>query len=41
MEASGPNSAIQEFIDIIKELNNRLEDVVLELQQFDIYLKGK
>ena len=41
MEASGPNSAIQEFLDIIKELNNRLEDVVLELQQFDIYLKGK
>jgi len=39
--ASESNTTIQEFLDIIKDINNKLEGVILELKQFDIYLKGK
>ena len=41
INASKTHSSIKEFIDIIKDINNKLEDVILELKQYDVYLKGK
>ena len=41
VNASKTNSNIKEFLDIIKNINNKLEDVILELKQYDVYLKGK
>ena len=41
MEASESNDNIKEFLDIIQNLNNKIEDVILELKQYDIYLKGR
>lgn len=38
---SKSNINIKEFVDIIKDINNKLEDVILELEQYDVYLKGK
>ena len=35
------NSALEEFIDIIKDINIKLEDVVLELKEYDVFLKTK
>jgi len=39
--ASKENCAIEEFIDIIKDINIKLEDVIMELKEYDIFLKTK
>ena len=41
INASKTNITIKEFIDMIKDIYNRIEDVILELRQYDVYLKGK
>ena len=41
MDASESNNIIKEFLDIIQNINNKLEDVILELKEYDIYLKGR
>lgn len=41
INATKTNSTVEEFIDIIKDINNKLEDVILELKQYETYLKGK
>ena len=41
IEASESNAPIKELLDIIQNVNNKIEDVISELKQYDIYLKGK
>ena len=41
INASKENCAIEEFIDIIKDINIKLEDVIMELKEYDIFLKTK
>ena len=41
INAAKDNCNIEEFIDIIKDINIKLEDVILELKEYDIYLKTK
>ncbi len=41
INAAKVNCNIEEFIDIIKDINIKLEDVILELKEYDIYLKTK
>ena len=41
MDASESNNILKEFLDIIQNINNKLEDVILEFKQYDIYLKGR
>ena len=35
------NCDIEEFIDIIKDINIKLEDVILELKEYNLFLKTK
>ena len=35
------NCAIEEFVDIIKDINVKLEDVIMELKEYDVFLKTK
>ena len=35
------NFSIQEFVDIIKDINTKIEDVVLELKEYSTFLKAK
>ena len=39
IKASKENSDIEEFVDIIKDINIKIEDVVLELKEYNNYLK--
>ena len=41
INAAKNNCNLEEFIDIIKDINIKLEDVILELKEYDIYLKTK
>ena len=41
INAAKDNCNIEEFIDIIKDINIKLEDVILELKEYDVYLKTK
>ena len=41
IDASKNNCNIEEFMDIIKDINIKLEDVILELKEYDTYLKAK
>ena len=35
------NFSIQDFVDIIKDINTKIEDVVLELKEYSTFLKAK
>ena len=39
--AAKDNPNIEEFVDIIKDINIKIEDVVLELKEYDTFLKTK
>ena len=39
IKAAKENSDIEEFVDIIKDINIKIEDVVLELKEYNNYLK--
>ena len=39
--AAKSNYNIEEFVDIIKDINIKIEDVVLELKEYDTFLKTK
>ena len=41
IEAGKKNCNIEEFMEIIKDINIKLEDVILELKEYDTYLKAK
>ena len=41
IKASKENCNIEEFVDIIKDINIKLEDVVLELKEYNVFLKTK
>ena len=41
MTASETNNNIKEYIEIIKEVYIKLENIILELRQYDVFLKGK
>ena len=41
INASKLNYNIEEFVDIIKDINIKIEDAVLECKEFDLYLKTK
>ena len=41
LNAAKANYNIEEFIDIIKDIDIKLEDVILELKEYDVYLKTK
>ena len=41
INAAKTNFSIQEFVDIIKDINTKIEDVVLELKEYSTFLKAK
>ena len=41
INAAKENGNIEEFVDIIKDINIKIEDVVLELKEYDTFLKTK
>ena len=41
IKASKDNCDLEEFIAIIKDINLKIEDVVLELKEYDTFLKTK
>ena len=41
IKAAKDNPNIEEFVDIIKDINIKIEDVVLELKEYDTFLKTK
>ena len=41
INAAKTNFSIQDFVDIIKDINTKIEDVVLELKEYSTFLKAK
>ena len=41
IDAAKKNPSIEEFVEIIKDINIKIEDVVLELKEYDTFLKTK
>ena len=41
IDAASLNCNIEEFISIIKDINIKIEDVILELKEYDLFLKTK
>ena len=41
IKAAQDNPNIEEFVEIIKDINIKIEDVVLELKEYDTFLKTK